>query len=88
MQDNEMMKLRSTNFPSSTGVHSFLFFILDGVWVISEVLSPPLELSSPPEWACWGGGYEYIEGGWYEYGWGVGPPDEPPVGEGGYEYGG
>jgi hypothetical protein len=87
MQDNEMMKLRSTSFSLSVGVHSFLFFILDRAWVVWEVLSPPPELSSPSDWTGWGGGYGYIGGGGYEYGWGAKPPDEPPVG-GGYEYGG
>jgi hypothetical protein len=37
MKDNEMMKLRSIKFFSSPRVHSFLFFILDGAWVVWEV---------------------------------------------------
>jgi hypothetical protein len=82
-----MMKLRSTKFSLSPRVHSFLFFILDGAWVVWEVFSLPPELSPPPEWTGWGGGYEYAGGRGYEYGEGAGPPHEPPAGGGGYGYG-
>jgi hypothetical protein len=86
MNDNEMMKLKSTKFFSSSRAHLFLFFVPDGAWVVWELLSPPLELSPPPEWTGWGGGYGYARGGGYEYGWEAGPLDEPPT-RGGYEYG-
>jgi hypothetical protein len=81
MKNNEMMKLRSIKFSSSPRVHLFLFFILDGAWVVWDVFSPPSELSPPLEWACWGGGYGYAGGGGYEYAGGAGLPDEPPAGE-------
>jgi hypothetical protein len=77
MKDNEIIKLRSTEFSSLLWVHSFLFFILDGAWVVWEVFSPSPELSPPLEWTCWGGGYGYIRGGGYGYGGGVWLTDEP-----------
>jgi hypothetical protein len=80
--------MQSTEFSSSSRVHIFLFFILDGAWVIWEVFSPPPKLSPPPEWTGWGGGYRYTGGVGYEYGRGAWPPDEPPIEGGGYEYGG
>jgi hypothetical protein len=86
MKDDEMIKLRSIKVYSSSRVHSFLFFIIDGAWVVWEVLSPSPELSPPPEWTDWGGGYGYVRGGGCEYDWAAGPPDEPPTGGGGYEY--
>jgi hypothetical protein len=88
MKDNEIMKLRSTKFFSSSWVHSFCFFVLEWAWVIWEVFSLPFELLPPLKWTGWGGGYGYVGGGGYEYGWGAEPPDEPPIGGGGYEYGG
>jgi hypothetical protein len=87
MKDDEMIKLRSTKFFSSPQVHSFLFFVLDEDWVVWEVFSPPPELSSPPEWTCWGGGYGYTRGGGYEYVEGAWPSDELLAGGGVYEYG-
>jgi hypothetical protein len=83
MKGNKIIKLRSTKFFSSPWVHSFLFFILKGAWAIWEVFSLPPELSPPPEWTGWGGGYGYVGGGWYGYGWGAGPPEESPIGRGG-----
>jgi hypothetical protein len=88
MNDTEIMKLKSTKFFSLLLVHSFHFFILKGAWVVWEVFSPPPELSPPPEWTGWGRGYGYTGDGGYRYDWRVGPLDEPPVEEGGYEYGG
>jgi hypothetical protein len=88
MNDNEIMKLRSTKFSLSSWVRSFLFFIIDRAWVVWEVFFPPPELSLPLEWTGWGGGYGYEKGGGYEYGEGAWPPDEPPARGGGYEYGG
>jgi hypothetical protein len=49
MNDNEMMKLKSTKFSSSLRVHSFLLFILMRASVVWEVFSPPLKLSPPPK---------------------------------------
>jgi hypothetical protein len=63
------------------------------------VFSPPPELSPPPEWIGWAGGYEYEGGAWppieplagggeYEYGGETWPLVKPLTEEGGYEYGG
>jgi hypothetical protein len=81
MKDNEIMKLRNIKISSSPWVHSFRFIILEWAWVAWEVFSPPPELSPHPERTCWSGGYGYAGGGWYGYGWGAGPPDEPLDGE-------
>jgi hypothetical protein len=81
MNDNEMLKLRSTKFSSSPQVHSFLFFVLEEAWVVWEVFSPSPKLSPPPEWIGWGGGYEYARDRGYWYDWGAGSPDDPPAGE-------